>query len=1699
MDAAVPEKAEGRGYCARPSLAGTSIEEELTPVSQRSSASNSPTPTALDAAPLPPLVRGDVQFNRRQRFLAMFGSSGSSSNCSAEAGDGGRCDSAATERAEAPMQSADAPLPTAKSLPVSPLTAAAARRHGGAEQQVDERTVSVLAAEPALRAEPDMEHAATQLERLSYMAHFTRSQLRRICAEARLMRFERAGEYVYRAGDADCSWYGVVMGGQLSVVAGAETQPRCTGDYIGLAEVLRGASSPLSATNGRGAGREPGRCAAVTTLAPAMILRIPTACAYLQPLVTAALAGWHHGNGPASGGLTDAVETWSRRRSADTLGGAGAGDGADKSLVTSALLSPLAVRRMRSRRPSAATPPGAPAPLFGCTGAPRAPAAPSTVPPCAGPNGDAATVQEPAPRASEPAPNAPYSLGSDAELPTVEQADPLVDALAKIPGTRTDEDVRIIMESLPGFSALPAMSRTPLAQYVELKHIRSRDTVIVDEDGAASSAWHIILHGSVQVTVDRQYTVMLEEGCIFGGVAGFLYRGELCTYRAKTVSDDCQLAFVAQEVYQRIMADADANIERVVESGSVTAVYRVIPPSGATPAVRVLLHGTDKKFIDMLTDNDANAMPDADLRNDLALSVTFITPEALATGLQSRLDQHGNACSRIVHVFLRWAHDFPEDFVNHPQVVSIAADIVATAAASQPVPADIEQLRCQLGQLQAAAFERLCNGDGSGTADSPDSTQSPCVDSACTPATVTPTSDMRRLFDTPSLASTPGSGDRLHGRRQSEPGIGAVRPPVHADSARRPRGSPTLFPHIINKDGRFERTPVRKPEMSVVGGPGAAPDFSVPNDRKAIFQNLSSKEAKKLEKKLRKEAKRHGHDGSVVIRRVQSDSADSPIFSGGQAQASAVATEAHSASFNVDLGAATTVEGDQQPRCARPAAVALSETRNRPLAAPMGPEETGLHQSTSSSMEMAQDKVTPDRPKSALKRVLQSIRHHLRYRSNSGSKREMHVDQSDSQHSFVRSTSTPVPTTTRLLRTLSTDALRGSPTGVGAHPPSVSPSYAKWSPSSPAGPMQSPFAEPLPVRTSPIQEPWDGRSLSPASCTSPVFFTRMTPSSDDGVQEHGPAAGQQLRVRLPSETTTDDADTDDGVRSDGGRASDAVQAERSSTERLPRTRSGGLRMSLGTLRRRMSVSRGRGGSEIAMATALLHYANLACDNAADLQVIKVYRADMTASMYLPVLHTTTAMEVIQSVHNEFDLDGLPQDYRLVEVRSTGLRHALDSDADDLAHRSSVDSRYYIVPCDAVCTTPLSEPPQLFDGDNGPSIILNLSAIELARQLTLYDAALFLKLQQRDYVRQLWKLDLAAAPTTAPEDGRAGTVDAIRSVGDRFNQVNGWVASAILREPNVRKRALMIQHFIKVCVCLKATNNFNSLFAIVGGLNSPAVRRLRDTWARVSPRYMRQLERVEKLMDPSRNMRVYRAALRDTQPPFLPFFPLLLKDMQFAYDGNASYTADGLINFEKLQIFSSILRQIDSAVMHLYKPSSVLSMIVSAIAAGSDVADDDDVMAKTTDLTLKDLHRRLNMTQSVCYYCQRYMTVHDEAALQRMSYDLEPPHLLGQNAASPAHSADGTVLRDGPQRRSRRGRSNSSAAHPLPALIDRTDGDAVTAVAGAAPSVPRDATTEAAPPASSTAANVAGVSSGHDESSWRRTRSRTPRQRLSSYT
>ncbi|PRP89615.1 hypothetical protein PROFUN_00879 [Planoprotostelium fungivorum] len=194
-------------------------------------------------------------------------------------------------------------------------------------------------------------------------------------------------------------------------------------------------------------------------------------------------------------------------------------------------------------------------------------------------------------------------------------------------------------------------------------------------------------------------------------------------------------------------------------------------------------------------------------------------------------------------------------------------------------------------------------------------------------------------------------------------------------------------------------------------------------------------------------------------------------------------------------------------------------------------------------------------------------------------------------------------------------------------------------------------------------------------------------------------------------------------------------------------------------------------------------------------------------------------------------------------------------------------------------------------------LLDISPVEIARQMTLSEYAVFKRIQPSECLDQSWS--------------KEGDVRAPRIVSliDRFNRCNRWVISEIVREEDVHKRALIITHFIRTSIECKLLNNFNSMMGIVSGLLNSSVSRLKHSWNLVPSDLSRTFESTFSHMF-HRNFKVIRDAVKQANPPCLPYVGIYLADLTFIEDGNVNMLHHGrLINFEKRLMIARVIGDI----------------------------------------------------------------------------------------------------------------------------------------------------------------------------------------------
>lgn len=388
------------------------------------------------------------------------------------------------------------------------------------------------------------------------------------------------------------------------------------------------------------------------------------------------------------------------------------------------------------------------------------------------------------------------------------------------------------------------------------------------------------------------------------------------------------------------------------------------------------------------------------------------------------------------------------------------------------------------------------------------------------------------------------------------------------------------------------------------------------------------------------------------------------------------------------------------------------------------------------------------------------------------------------------------------------------------------------------------------------------------------------------------------------------------------------------------------------------------------------------------QVIRVFKADQQ-SCYIIISKDTTAKEVVCQAVQEFGLTGASDTYSLCEVSVTpeGVikQRRLPDQFSKLADRIQLNGRYYLknnMETETLCS---DEDAQELLKESQLSM-LQLSTIEIATQLSMRDFDLFRNIEPTEYIDDLFKLDSKTGNTH------------LKQFEDTVNQETFWVASEILSESNQLKRMKIIKHFIKIALHCRECKNFNSMFAIISGLNLAPVARLRGTWEKLPSKYEKHLQDLQDLFDPSRNMAKYRNILssQSMQPPIIPLFPVVKKDMTFLHEGNDS-KVDGLVNFEKLRMIAKEIRHIVRMTSANMDPAMMFRQ--RSLSQGSTNSNMLDVQGgahkkrarRSSLLNAKKLYEDAQMARKVKQYLSSLDIDTDEEKFQMMSVQWEPAY------------------------------------------------------------------------------------------------------------
>jgi hypothetical protein len=237
--------------------------------------------------------------------------------------------------------------------------------------------------------------------------------------------------------------------------------------------------------------------------------------------------------------------------------------------------------------------------------------------------------------------------------------------------------------------------------------------------------------------------------------------------------------------------------------------------------------------------------------------------------------------------------------------------------------------------------------------------------------------------------------------------------------------------------------------------------------------------------------------------------------------------------------------------------------------------------------------------------------------------------------------------------------------------------------------------------------------------------------------------------------------------------------------------------------------------------------------------------------------------------------------------------------------------------------------------------------EIAREITRMDWTMYSSVRPRDWVRHV----------SISSKRRSRRNDNISVMVRQFNHLALFVSGMVLLRDKPKHRARALEKFMNLAWKVRQMNNYNSLGAIVAGINGPEVHRLAATRQLVPQSVLTSFMRLTILTGPSRSYAPYRMAWENSFSERIPYVPLLRQDLTMAASANQTLIGSN-INWKKFEIMGEAIVGVQRSLEHPYvfpartiRSEEIVKLILeSRIVEESEVSFGVPIDAETCSLT-----------------------------------------------------------------------------------------------------------------------------------------------------
>ncbi|KAF6221340.1 hypothetical protein HO133_002195 [Letharia lupina] len=234
--------------------------------------------------------------------------------------------------------------------------------------------------------------------------------------------------------------------------------------------------------------------------------------------------------------------------------------------------------------------------------------------------------------------------------------------------------------------------------------------------------------------------------------------------------------------------------------------------------------------------------------------------------------------------------------------------------------------------------------------------------------------------------------------------------------------------------------------------------------------------------------------------------------------------------------------------------------------------------------------------------------------------------------------------------------------------------------------------------------------------------------------------------------------------------------------------------------------------------------------------------------------------------------------------------------------------------------------------------------KIARELTRIDWVMYCSIRPRDLIRHV--------SLAIDQKEKCKSLEHFNRMIHQFNHVAFWVANVILLRDKPKHRARALEKFMSIAWKLRYLNNYNSLGAVISGINSIAVHRLAQTRELIPAPAQKQFMRLEILMGSQKSHSAYRLAWTNTPTQRIPFLPLHLRDLVLAEQGNRTYVvgAEGeRINWKKFEIMGEVIIGIQKSQEVSYPTINKNEEVQRLVLDGRFCEDEDELYERSIQL------------------------------------------------------------------------------------------------------------------------------------------------------